>query len=185
MMDRIIGALTFRSGVYAEVENDQSFTMTAWLIVAAVAFLSAIGSAFGTDASVGGAVIGAVGSAVFAMIGFAVGVAVLNFVAKTLFSADVNFGELQRTLGLAYIWRVVGILALIPFLGGFIGMVAWVLSFLATLMATKEAVDLEWPQTIVSVVIAYAAIFAVIFVGGLILVAIGFGAAAGLGLLGG
>ena len=45
LMNRIIGAFTFRKGVYAEVESDTAFTQTAWLIVAVVAFLSALGSA--------------------------------------------------------------------------------------------------------------------------------------------
>ena len=34
-LDRIIGALTFRPGIYKEVEKDTSFTTTAWLLVAA------------------------------------------------------------------------------------------------------------------------------------------------------
>ena len=44
LTERIIGAFTFRRGVYAEVEKDTSFTTTAWLIVAVVAFLNQIGS---------------------------------------------------------------------------------------------------------------------------------------------
>jgi hypothetical protein len=37
MLDRIIGALTFRKGVYAEVEKDKSFYQSAWIIVIVVA----------------------------------------------------------------------------------------------------------------------------------------------------
>ena len=44
LMNRIIGALTFRQGVYDEVENDPAFTSSAWMIVAAVAFLSQLGA---------------------------------------------------------------------------------------------------------------------------------------------
>ena len=40
LMDRIIGAFTFRKEVYAEVEKDETFTSTAWLLVAVVAFIS-------------------------------------------------------------------------------------------------------------------------------------------------
>ena len=43
VMDRIIGAFTFRKGIYAEVEKDASFTRTAWIIVAVVAFLNELG----------------------------------------------------------------------------------------------------------------------------------------------
>ena len=183
MMDKIIGALTFRKGVYAEVESDDSFTSSAWIIVIVAAFLSALGSAFGSDAGAGGAIVGAIGATIFAVIGFIVGVAVVNFVGKTLFSADVDFQELLRTLGLAYVWNVVGVLAIIPILGGFIGFIAAILGFVAALIAVKEALDLGWGQTIVTLVIAWIAIFIVLAIGGAILAAIGIGAAVGLGVL--
>jgi len=34
LIQRIIGAFTFRKGVYAGVEKDTEFTTTAWIIVA-------------------------------------------------------------------------------------------------------------------------------------------------------
>ena len=66
-MDRIIGAFTFRREVYAEVEQDSSFTTTAWIIVAVVSFLSALGS-LSLD-NFGLSLLAAIGSAVFAVIG--------------------------------------------------------------------------------------------------------------------
>ena len=33
LTQRIIGALTFQRGVYAEVEADKTFTATAWILV--------------------------------------------------------------------------------------------------------------------------------------------------------
>ena len=39
-MDRIIKALTFKTEVYAEVENDATFTSTAWIIVVVVSLLT-------------------------------------------------------------------------------------------------------------------------------------------------
>ena len=44
MMDRIMKVFTFKNEVYKEVEDDASFTQTAWMMVAAVAFLSQLGS---------------------------------------------------------------------------------------------------------------------------------------------
>ena len=32
LTERIMGAFTFRKGIYAEVEQDASFTSTAWLL---------------------------------------------------------------------------------------------------------------------------------------------------------
>ena len=47
LTERIIGAFTFRKGVYADVEQDTSFTTTAWMIVAtALVFLMTPGLAF-------------------------------------------------------------------------------------------------------------------------------------------
>ncbi|MFQ5932733.1 MAG: hypothetical protein ACE5MM_10015, partial [Nitrospiraceae bacterium] len=64
-MDRIIGAFTFRKGVYAEVEHDTTFTRTAWTIVAVAVILNQLGSfaRAGFDnllGWLGGAVIGTV-----------------------------------------------------------------------------------------------------------------------------
>ena len=43
LVNRIIGAFTFRKGVYAEVEKDTSFTTTAWILVVVASFLNQLG----------------------------------------------------------------------------------------------------------------------------------------------
>ena len=43
LVERIIGAFTFRRQVYADVEQDTKFTMRDWLLVAVVAFLNQLG----------------------------------------------------------------------------------------------------------------------------------------------
>ena len=111
LMNRIIGAFTFRKGVYAEVEQDASFTQTAWILVAVVAFLNQVGSFASGD--ILGWLIGAVVGTIFAVIGFAVGALVISWVGRSVFKADVTFEELVRTLGLAYVWQVVGVIGII------------------------------------------------------------------------
>jgi len=44
LQERIIGAFTFRTQVYEDVEADTSFTQTAWIIVAVTSFLNQLGS---------------------------------------------------------------------------------------------------------------------------------------------
>ena len=44
LTNRIIGAFTFRKGVYAEVEQDATFTKTAWILVIVFTFLNQLGS---------------------------------------------------------------------------------------------------------------------------------------------
>lgn len=174
LTDRIIGALTFRSGVYDDVEKDTSFTQTAWIIVIVASFIGALG-----DGNLVGAIIGTV----FAVIGFYVFAWIINWVGREVFKANVTLDELIRTLGLAAIWRAVGLLGLIPVLGGLIALIVGLLSLAAWLIATKTALDLEWVQTLVTVVIGFIVYMVVLAIGATIVGILGFGAAVATGAL--
>jgi hypothetical protein len=187
-MDRIIGAFTFRSGVYADVEQDTNFTTTAWIIVAVVSLLNQLGSLsfdnFGTS------LLGIIVGTIFAVLGFALTAYIINLVGRAVFKADVTFNELMRTVGLAYVWQAVGFLGI---LGAFsdtlqcivspalvIGVILWLVS---SFIAAKEALDLEWLQTIITVFLGWLAYIVVLAVAGLILGAIGLAGAALFGFL--
>lgn len=182
-MDRIIKVFTFKTEVYGEVESDTSFTTTAWLIVAVVAFLNALGSL--SFENFGSSLLGAVLGAVFAVVGFALAAFVISFVGRAVFNADVTFEELVRTVGLAYVWQVVGLLGILGAISGalscivapaiFIGAILWLVS---AFIAAKEALDLEWLQTIITVVLGWIAYIVVVAIAGVILAAIGIGGAA-------
>lgn len=200
LAERIIGAFTFRKGVYAEVEKDPSFTTTAWLLVTVVAFLNQLGSnaplpsaeelpeALGAIPLTGGGIgtwLGAsmVGT-VFAVIGFAVGASITDWVARTVFKADVSFDELVRTLGLAYIWQVVGLLGVLGVvsptlscLAAPLGIAVALLGLCAWFVALKEALDLDSAQTIATVILGWvASAFIRLVVGGIVAGVLGFGA---------
>ncbi len=181
LMDRIIGAFTFRKDVYADVERDTTFTTTAWLIVAIVAFLNQLGSFANTD--IVGWLVGTVVGTIFTLIGFAVAAFIISWVGKAVFNADVTFDEVVRTLGLAYVWNIVGllgILGLIPGLGCLVGPVVFIgaiLGLVAWLFAAKEALDLEWLQTIVTVFLGWVVLFIITALTGVILGLFGLGAA--------
>lgn len=185
-MDRIIGAFTFRREVYSEVERDTTFTTTAWLIVVIVAFLNQVGAFAGADFL--GWLIGAIVGTIFAVIGFAVAAFIISWVGKAVFNADVSFEEMVRTLGLAYVWNVVGvlgILGIIPALGCIVApvvFIAWILGLIAWFIAAKEALDLEWLQTIVTVFLGWVALVIITALAGIILGILGIGAAAVGGL---
>jgi hypothetical protein len=190
LTERIMGAIMFKREVYAEVEQDQSFTGTAWMIVVVVSLLSAAGSA-ATAGSIVGWLIGTVVGTIFGVIGFAVGAWVIAFVGKQLFQADVDFNEVVRTVGLAYVWRAVGFIGIVGIFGAAlscvvapIGFVAALLGLAASLIAVKEALDLEWMQTIIVVVIGWVIIFIVTLIGGAIVAALGLAAGAAAGALG-
>lgn len=188
LTERIIGAFTFRSGVYAEAENDINFTTTAWLIVTVVAFLNQIGERV-SDNFVNW-VVGTIIGTIFALIGFAIACAVINWVGRTVFAAQVTFDELVRTLGLAYVWNVVGVFGAIVAFSDTLTCVtapafflAWILGLVAWFQAAKEALDLEWVQTVVTVFLGWIVLFVVMFFAGLVLGVLGLGAAAAGGLL--
>lgn len=185
LTNRIAGAFTFKREVFAEVENDPSFTSTAWLIVIVVGFLNQLGAYAGEG--VGKWILGAILGTVGVVVGFAVGAFVISLVGRSVFNAQVSFDELVRTLGLAYVWNVIGflgifsgflscILAPVLFLGAILGLIAW-------FVAAKEALDLEWLQTIVTVVIGWIALLIVIAITGAIIGLLGLAAAGVGGLL--
>lgn len=188
MMDRIIGAFTFRKEVYKEVENDTSFTPTAWMIVAVVALLSSLGSGAIAAKAIGARwLFGAVGGAIFAIAGFALGAFVISWAGKTFFNTDTSFEEMVRVLGLAYVWNAVGFLGILALLGPALTCVSGPITFLAGIaglvawfIAAKEALDLEWPQTIGTVIIGWVVSLVVTMIAGLILGIFGL-AGAGIG----
>ena len=189
LTERIIGAFTFRKGVYADVEGDTTFTKTAWIIVVVVAFLNQIGSNASANIPswLGGAVVGTI----FAVIGFAVAALVINWVGRAVFNAEVTFDELLRTLGLAYVWQVVGVFGVLSAFSEAlqcvlapIMIIAAILLVVAWFVAAKEALDLEWLQTIITIFLGWIALIVVVAIGGLIIGLLGFGAAALGGLLG-
>ena len=190
LTDRIIAAFTFRSEVYKEVERDTTFTQTAWLLVAVVAFLSQLGSS--ASDNLGSWVIGAVVGTIFANIGFAVGAFVINWVGRTVFSAEVTFDELVRTLGLAYVWNIVGVIGVLGVLSETltcllapVTFIAWILGLISWFVAAKEALDLEWVQTIATVILGWIALFVVTLIAGVVLGLMGLTVATLGGLIGG
>jgi len=183
LSERIMGAFTFRKGIYAEVEQDANFTSTAWLLVAVVAFLNQIGTNASGDFV--NWLVSAVVGTVFAVVGFAVGAFVISWVGKSFFNADVTFEEMVRTLGLAYVWNVVGFIGVLSAISGALScllapvmIIAAIATIVAWFIAAKEALDLEWGQTILTVILGWIALFVITLLSGLVLGMMGFGAAA-------
>lgn len=182
LTDRIIGAFTFRKGVYAEVESDTTFTTTAWTIVAVVSFLTNL--ATNAQSNIFKWLVAAVVGAIISVVGFAIAAWVIDWVGRTVFYAEVTFDELVRTLGLAYVWQIIGVLGIFHVLGvltcltGLVQFATVILGLAAWLIAAKEALDLEWVQTAVTVVIGWVIIFVFTLITGFILGIFGVAASA-------
>ncbi|MCK4900087.1 MAG: hypothetical protein KAS38_15010 [Anaerolineales bacterium] len=189
LTNRIIGAFTFRSGIYAEVEKDTTFTTTAWILVAVVAFLNQLGS-FASSEIVNW-LVGAVVGTIFAVVAFAVGALVVNWVGRAVYKADVTFDELVRTLGLAYVWQVVGVLGILSAFSATLScilapvmVIAAILLVVAWFVAAKEALDLDWVKTIITVILGWVSLIVITAIAGIVVGLLGFGGAALGGLLG-
>jgi hypothetical protein len=189
LVERIIGAFTFRKGVYAEVENDTTFTTNAWLIVAVAAFLSALGGAAVAGGSFTNMFLGALVGAVFGVVGFAISAFVISWIGASVFKAQVTFEEVVRTTGLAYVWNAVGVLgilgAIMTVLGCIVGPIqfaAAIAGLVAAMFAIKEALDLDWTSTIITVIIGWIVQFVFSLIAGVVLGVLGIGAAGIMGI---
>ena len=189
LIDRIIGAFTFRKGVYAEVEGDASFTSNAWMIVAVSAFLTSLGAAAVRGGTFANMFLGALVGTIFAVIGFGISAFVISWVGANVFKAQVTFEEVVRTTGLAYVWNAVGVLgilgALMTVLGCIVGpiqFVAVIAGLVAAIFAIKEALDLDWTSTIITVLIGWLIQFVITLIAGVVLGILGIGAAGIMGI---
>ncbi len=160
LTNRIIGALTFRRGVYAEVEADKAFTATAWILVVIFAFLNQLGS-HASQSIFDWSVSAGIGF-LTAIAGFAIAVAVISWVGRSSFGSEVTFDKLVRTMGLASIWTAVGVLGIIAAFSrtlshilGPVIVISWVALVVAWFVAVHEALDLTWGKTIITVIIGF------------------------------
>ena len=190
LTERIIGAFTFRREVYKDVEEDTTFTTTAWLLVVVVAFLEQLGA--NASRNVGTWLIGTVAGTIVAVIAFAVGAFIINWVGRTVFNADVTFNELVRTLGLAYVWHIVGVIGVVTAFSDTLGcllapvaVIAAIMGLISWFVAVKEALDLEWVQTIVTVILGWLAVIVVTLIAATVLGMLGLTVAMVGGLIGG
>jgi hypothetical protein len=114
-----------------------------------------------------------------------VGALVINWIGGALFNADVTFDELVRTLGLAYVWQIVGFFGVVSAFSTALQcilaplmVIAVILLIVAWFIAAKEALDLEWLQTIITIILGWIAMIVIIAIGGFIIGLLGLGAAA-------
>jgi hypothetical protein len=136
-------------------------------------------------------VVGAVVGTIFALIAFAVGALVINWVGRAVYKADVTFDELVRTLGLAYVWQVVGVLGVLSAFSTALScvlapvmVIAAILLIVAWFIAAKEALDLDWVKTIITVILGWLSLVIITAIAGIVVGLLGFGGAALGGLLG-
>jgi hypothetical protein len=181
-MDKIIGALTFKSGVYAQAKKDAGFTPASWGIVVVSALLGGLGS--NTSLVRAGRIVpwllGVIGTTVFTLLGFILACALVAALAKAVFDRSEKLAGLQRAFGLARVWvafTAVGLLTVLsPTLAGFtglIGLIAIALWLFAWGMAIREVFGLDWLQSISLVAVGLIVMVAVAVIANTLLGAFG------------
>ncbi len=176
LVNRIIGVFKLDRQTFAEIEHDESALTEAAIVVAIVAFLSAIGTllnAFIGDTGAGGVLMSFIGAFIVTFINWFVWSAITYFVGTSLFGGEADLPEMMRVIGYAYAPQMLGI---IPCIGALVGGI-W--SLIASYFAIKEGLDLDDGKTIATVLIGWLVTIAISLLLGLL----GIGGAISIGAL--
>ncbi len=147
IVSRLMRVLRFDASVYREVAADNNAMPQAGIIVTLAAIIAALGFA-GTSFTL------VLISAVASIVSFFVYAAVATGISKALFQGKTNFNEMGRTLGYAYGWYAVGILRLIPGIGGLLAWLGQIVAAIAGIVALRESAEFDTVKAVVTVVIA-------------------------------
>ena len=159
--NRMIRAAKLDPELYEEVENDESATSQAALVVT-IAALAAGVAALIRD-GVGTAIVGIIG----ALIGWVVWAAITYFVGKTFFATaetQVDMGEMMRALGFSYAPGVLSIVGFVPILGGIVALVVGIWQLIAGVIAVRQALDVSTGRAVGTVIVGWLVQLAITFV---------------------
>jgi hypothetical protein len=187
IISRVMRVFRFDLTVFQEVEEDQTATQQAWVVVVIAAVASGIGSAIGSliaGGGFGGLILGLILTPILSLAGYFLWAFVTSWVGVNMFQAETDFGEMQRVIGFAYAPNVLGLLSFIPCIGWLISLAGSLYALALSVLAVKEGLDTEWPQAIITCIIGWVVNFILVsIVGGMILTAI-IGVSVGLSALG-
>jgi hypothetical protein len=156
LQDRMMRAFRGEAALFEEVEHDENATTEALIVVAIAAISLGIGSALG--ATVAGqpsnGVVRLVVGVINSLIGWAVFSFVAYFIGTKLFHAEATWEEVMRTLGYAYTPMVIGIVGIIPILGGLVVLVALLWTIYLSFIAIRSALDVDTGKTILTILLS-------------------------------
>ncbi|MGH9788825.1 MAG: YIP1 family protein [Candidatus Acidiferrales bacterium] len=194
-VDRMVGAAKLDVNIYEEVEADTSATMQAMTVVILTAVSAGVGqyASDGLPGLIGGAIGQLIAWCVWAFAAYIIGTKILPEPGTSS-----NMGELLRTIGFASSPGVLYVVAFAPvavmpnLVGGaltvLLALGIWIWQLVAWVVAVRQALDYKSTGRAVAVCvisfIAYVVAAAIVlFILGVILVALGLaaGAAAGTG----
>jgi|GEM_PF-724390 len=175
--DRVVAAIRLDATVYEEVEHDEEAMGQAFWVVVLAALAQGIGALQAPSVPT---LVGALfGLSLVGILGWVVGTAVIWMIGVKLMQCTSDFAELMRTIGFASAPKILMMFGVLP-----LGPVSWVLaagvsilSIVATVIAVRQALDINTQRSVLVCVIA-------MLVGLAFAVALGTILGVGLGLTG-
>lgn len=148
--ERLVGAARLDDATYDEVEEDESATPQAALVVCLAAAAVAIGeSRTGMVAVVGGVFAEILGWLVWSGITYVIGDRVLGGTA--------TWGELQRTIGFAQAPALLSIVRVVPVLNTPVLHLVRLWKLLAVIVAIRQALDFGTGKAVLTAVLGFIA----------------------------
>jgi hypothetical protein len=144
----MLAAARLDISVYEEVEADTTATAQAATVIAIAAVAGAIGSSGEGTSSIFIALFGG-------LAGWAIWAGITYLIGSRLFKGTATWGELARTLGFAQSPALLGVLGIIPVLGGFVGFVIAVWVLIAGVIAIRQALDITTEKAVAVAVIGW------------------------------
>ncbi|MSP13652.1 MAG: hypothetical protein EXR62_11940 [Chloroflexi bacterium] len=156
MVNRMVGVLQLRTGVYEEVEHDINATVQAFVVVVLVALSSVIG--FALSGAFGGHGIGigkAIGIIVAEIAGWLIWSYLTYLIGTRFFHGVASYRELLRTVGYADAPGILTIFRFLPFFGGILLVLSVVWRVVAGILAVRQALNVDTTKAIVTMVISF------------------------------
>lgn len=185
MFGRALRAARLDVTLYNEVEADASLNREALYVVIIVSVLSGIGSFLSLlfSGSIIGALLSLIVGIAFGILAYYLFCYVAHWVGTSMFKGQGDVGEVLRTVGYASGVRAIGLLAFIPCIGWLIGLAGLVWWIAASVVALREALDIDTGNAIVTAVIGGVIVVAIYAAIAAVMAILGFGVASLSGLL--
>ncbi len=138
LVDRMILAAKLDTHLYEEVEADRNATRDAMLVV----LISSLAAGIGGISR--GGFLGLIVGLLAALVGWVIWAALIYFIGTRLLpepQTRADVGELLRTIGFAMSPGVIRVLAIVPFLGWIVNLVATIWMISAMIIAVRQALD--------------------------------------------
>ena len=157
MLQRMIGAARLNVHTYEDVENDQTATKQALLVVVLVSIASGIGAISIGAIGAGDApilnflariAVGIIGWAIWAYITFFVGTKFLNTP-----ETHADWGQLARGTAFAQTPGLLRVFGIIPYIGGVIVLISVIWTIIAMVIAVRQCLDYQSTYRAISVVL--------------------------------